>query len=131
MWRLKIGDGGDDPYIFSTNQFVGRQIWEFDADAGTAEERSQVEAARQHFYSNRFRIKPCADLLSRFQLIREKKFRQTIGAIKIEDGQEIKKEDVRKTLRRAADYMAALQASDGHWPAQNAGPMFFLPPLVS
>ncbi|KAI4334896.1 hypothetical protein L6164_013601 [Bauhinia variegata] len=129
MWRLKIGDGGDDPYIFSTNQFVGRQIWEFDADAGTAEERSQVEAARQHFYSNRFRIKPCADLLSRFQLIREKKFRQTIGAIKIEDGQEIKKEDVRKTLRRAADYMAALQASDGHWPAQNAGPMFFLPPL--
>ncbi|KAI4334875.1 hypothetical protein L6164_013581 [Bauhinia variegata] len=130
MWRLKIGDGGDDPYIFSRNQFVGRQIWEFDADAGTAEERSQVEAARQHFYSNRFHIKPCADLLWRFQFIREKKFRQAIGAVKIEDGQEIKKEDVRKTLRRAAYYMAALQASDGHWPAHNAGPMFFLPPLL-
>ncbi|KAI4334871.1 hypothetical protein L6164_013578 [Bauhinia variegata] len=104
MWRLRIANGGDDPYIFSTNQFVGRQIWEFNADAGTAEERSQF--------------------------IREKKFRQAMGAIKIEDGQEIKKEDVRKTLRRAAYYMAALQASDGHWPAQNAGPMFFLPPLV-
>ncbi|KAI4334882.1 hypothetical protein L6164_013587 [Bauhinia variegata] len=131
MWRLKIADGGDDPYIFSTNQFVGRQIWEFDADEGTAEERSQVEAARQHFYNNRFHIKPCADLLWRFQFTSEKKFRQAMGAVKIEDRQEIKKEDARKTLRRAAYYVAALQASDGHWPAHNAGPMFFLPPLVN
>ncbi|KAI4317444.1 hypothetical protein L6164_025311 [Bauhinia variegata] len=131
MWRLKIAEGGDDEaYIFSTNQFVGRQTWEFDADAGTAEERSQVEAARQHFYNNRFHTKPCADLLWRFQFLRKKKFKQEIAKVKIEDGQEIKEEGVTRTLKRAASYMAALQASDGHWPAQIAGPLFFLPPLV-
>ncbi|KAI4334868.1 hypothetical protein L6164_013576 [Bauhinia variegata] len=131
MWRLKIAEEGDDEaYIFSTNQFVGRQTWEFDADAGTVEERSQVETARQHFYNNRFHTKPCADLLWRFQFLREKKFKQEIAKVKIEDGQEIKEEGVRRTVKRAASYMAALQASDGHWPAQIAGPLFFLPPLV-
>lgn len=68
MWRLKIADGGNDPYIFSTNNFVGRQIWEYDPEAGTPEERAQVEAARQDFYNNRFKFKPCGDLLWRFQV---------------------------------------------------------------
>jgi beta-amyrin synthase len=68
MWRLKIADGGKDPNIFSTNNFVGRQIWEFDPHAGTLEEIAQVEAARQHFYDNRSKVKPCGDLLWRFQV---------------------------------------------------------------
>ncbi|KAK7250951.1 hypothetical protein RIF29_33752 [Crotalaria pallida] len=73
MWRLKIAEGGKDKekeqYIFSTNNFVGRQTWEYDPEAGTAEEREEVEAARLHFYHNRFNVKPCADLLWRFQLV--------------------------------------------------------------
>ncbi|KAL9320906.1 hypothetical protein ACSQ67_012745 [Phaseolus vulgaris] len=69
MWRLKVGDGGKDPYIFSINNFVGRQIWEFDSEAGTDEERAQVEAARQDFYQNRFKLKACGDRLWRFQVI--------------------------------------------------------------
>ena len=69
MWRLKVGDGGKDPYIFSTNNFVGRQIWEYDPDAGSIEERAEVEAARNNFYQNRFKIKPCGDLLWRFQVL--------------------------------------------------------------
>jgi len=69
MWRLKIADGGKDPYIFSTNNFVGRQTWEFDPNAGTPEKRAQVEAARQHFYNKRFKVKACGDLLWRFQVI--------------------------------------------------------------
>lgn len=71
MWRLKIADGGkdkDEAYIFSTNNFVGRQTWEFDPEAGTPEERAEVEKARQHFYNNRFNFKPCGDLLWRFQV---------------------------------------------------------------
>jgi beta-amyrin synthase len=69
MWRLKIADGGKNPYIFSTNNFVGRQTWEFDPDAGTPEERAQVETARKYFYGNRFKVKPCSDLLWRFQVV--------------------------------------------------------------
>ncbi|KAH1257902.1 Beta-amyrin synthase [Glycine max] len=130
MWRLKIADGGKDPYIFSTNNFVGRQTWEFDPEAGTPEERAQVEAARQNFYNNRFKVKACGDLLWRFQILREKNFKQSIPSVKIEDGEEITYEKVISTLRRAAHHLSALQTSDGHWPAQIAGPLFFLPPLV-
>ncbi|CAJ1962341.1 unnamed protein product [Sphenostylis stenocarpa] len=69
MWRLKIGDGGKNPHIFSTNNFVGRQTWEFDPEAGSGEERAQVEAARQNFYQNRFQVKACPDRLWRFQVL--------------------------------------------------------------
>lgn len=69
MWRLKIGEGGNDPYLFSTNNFVGRQTWEFDAEAGTAHQRDQVQLARQNFYQNRFQTKACADRLWRFQVL--------------------------------------------------------------
>ncbi|XAR69578.1 Beta-amyrin synthase [Bertholletia excelsa] len=33
-------------------------------------------------------------------------------------------------MKRAAYFFSAMQAKDGHWPAENAGPLFFLPPLV-
>ena len=68
MWKLKIADGGNDPYIYSTNNFVGRQIWEFDTEAGTPEERAEVEEARQNFYKNRYEVKPSGDLLWRMQV---------------------------------------------------------------
>ncbi|ESW07865.1 hypothetical protein PHAVU_010G165100 [Phaseolus vulgaris] len=130
MWRLKVADGGEDPYIFSTNNFVGRQIWEYDPEAGSSEERAEVEEARNNFYRNRFEVKPCGDLLWRFQVLRENNFKQTIASVKIEDGEEITYEKVSAAVRRGAYHLSALQTSDGHWPAQIAGPMFFLPPLV-
>ena len=65
MWRLKVADGGNDPYIYSTNNFVGRQIWEFDPDYGTPEERAAVEAARENFRKNRYQVKPSSGLLWR------------------------------------------------------------------
>ncbi|XP_044490766.1 beta-amyrin synthase-like isoform X2 [Mangifera indica] len=130
MWKLKIAEGGNDPYIYSTNNFVGRQTWEFDPEAGTPEERAEVEAARQKFYKNRFQVKPSGDILWRMQFLREKNFKQTIPAVKVEDGEEITYETATVSLRRAVHYLSALQASDGHWPAENAGPLFFLPPLV-
>ncbi|TKY72088.1 Beta-amyrin synthase [Spatholobus suberectus] len=130
MWRLKIADGGKDPHIFSTNNFLGRQIWEFDPEAGTAEERAQVETARQNFYRNRFNVKTCGDRLWRFQILREKNFKQTITSVNIQDDEEISYEETTITLKRAAHYLSALQTGDGHWPAQSAGPLFFIPPLV-
>ncbi|KAK7323244.1 hypothetical protein VNO77_26709 [Canavalia gladiata] len=130
MWRLKIGDGGNNPYMFSTNNFVGRQIWEFDPNAGSPEERAEIEDARHHFYNNRFHSKSCRDLLWRFQILREKRFEQRIGRVRIEEEEEITIEKATAALRRATDYLSALQTNDGHWPAQIVGPLFFLPPLV-
>ncbi|EEF48701.1 Cycloartenol synthase, putative [Ricinus communis] len=131
MWRLKIAEeGSSDPYLYSTNNYVGRQIWEFDPDAGTPEERAQVEEARRVFHNNRHQVKPSSDLLWRMQYMREKKFEQKVGKVKIEEGEEITNEKATEALRRAVHFFSALQASDGHWPAENAGPLFFLPPLV-
>ena len=65
------------------------------------------------------------------QFLREKQFKQTIPQVKIEDGEEISYEKVTATLRRSVGLFAALQAEDGHWPAENAGPMYFMPPLVT
>ncbi|XP_052310559.1 lupeol synthase isoform X2 [Populus trichocarpa] len=130
MWRLKIAEGGNDPHIDSTNNFLGRQTWEFDPDAGTLEERAEVEEARQNFWRNRNEVKPSSDLLWKFQFLREKKFKQRIPQVKIEDGEEISYEKATSALRRSVHLFSALQASDGHWCAENSGPMFYFPPLV-
>ncbi|KAF2301460.1 hypothetical protein GH714_024651 [Hevea brasiliensis] len=130
MWRLKIAEGGKSPYIYSTNNFLGRQTWEFDPDAGTPEERVEVEDARQNFWKNRFHVKSSSDLLWQFQFLREKKFKQTIPQVKVEDGEEITSETATAALRRSVHLFSALQAGDGHWCAENGGLLFFLPPLV-
>nr|GMC93937.1 Beta-amyrin synthase [Ipomoea batatas] len=131
MWRLRIAEGGNEAYLYSSNNYVGRQIWEFDPNAGTPEERAEMEAARREFWNNRYMVKPSGDLLWRNQFLREKNFKQTIPPVKVEDGEEITHETATAALRRAVHFFSALQASDGHWPAENAGPLFFLPPLVS
>ncbi|XP_075666637.1 beta-amyrin synthase-like [Castanea sativa] len=130
MWKLKIGEGKNDPYLFSTNNFAGRQTWEFDPGAGTPEERAEVEEARQNFRKNRRQFPACSDLLWRMQFLGEKNFKHTIPPVKIEDGEEITYEKATITLRRVVHYYTALQSCDGHWPAENAGPLFFLPPFV-
>lgn len=69
MWKLKIAEGGK-PYLYSTNNYVGRQIWEFEPDAGTPEEREEVEKAQDFFKNNRVKgVHPCGDLLMRMQVI--------------------------------------------------------------
>ncbi|XP_049387802.1 beta-amyrin synthase isoform X13 [Solanum stenotomum] len=130
MWKLKIAKGQDDPYLYSTNNYVGRQTWEYDPNVGTIEEQAEIEEARQHFWNNRYKVKPNSDLLWRMQFLREKNFKQRIGAVKVEEGEEISHEIATIALRRAVHFFSALQATDGHWPAENAGPLFFLPPLV-
>ncbi|KAJ4822725.1 hypothetical protein Tsubulata_044832, partial [Turnera subulata] len=120
MWRLKIAEeGSKDEYLYSTNNYVGRQIWEYDPeDPTTPEEIAQVEDARQNFYRNRYQVRPSGDLLWRYQFLREKNVKQKIPQVKIEGGEEITHEKATRALRRGVHFFSALQASDGHWPAE-------------
>lgn len=68
MWRLETAEGVDGPYLYSTNNYVGRQTWEFDSDYGTPELREEADKARRDFWDNRRAVKPSSDLLWRIQV---------------------------------------------------------------
>ncbi|GAY68628.1 hypothetical protein CUMW_265590 [Citrus unshiu] len=130
MWRLKIGDHRtkNDPYIFSTNNHVGRQIWEFDPDADSPEELAEVEGARLNYFNNRFNVKNSSNLI--WQIQREE-IQTNNSVVKIADhGEEITLETATGALRRAVHIFSALQSSHGHWPADNSGPLFYNTPFV-
>ncbi|KAF5180000.1 Terpene cyclase/mutase family member [Thalictrum thalictroides] len=132
MWKLKIAEGSGSPYVFSTNNFIGRQFWEYDPNHGTPEERSQVENARKKYHENRFEVKPSSDFLMQLQLMKENEFDQTRmpAAVKVKNNEEVSHESARTALKRAAHFCSAMQASDGHWPAESSGALFLLPPLI-
>ncbi|KAG5559753.1 hypothetical protein RHGRI_009308 [Rhododendron griersonianum] len=129
MWKLKIAER-EGPWLTTTNNHVGRQHWEFDHEAGTPQERDQVERYREEFTKNRFQIKQSADLLMRMQLRKENPCGAIPAAIKVKETEDITEEAMTTTLRRAISFYSTIQAHDGHWPAESAGPLFFLPPLV-
>ncbi|XP_074285418.1 lupeol synthase-like [Silene latifolia] len=134
MWKLKIAKGDEDPWLVSVNHHIGRQHWEFDPVGGTSEERAEVERVQEEFHANRFTIKQSSDHLARMQLRKERSSSSIggiPGAIKVKGNEEIiSKESLSTTLKRSIIYYSSIQAHDGHWPADSAGPLFFLPPLV-
>ncbi|XP_059455146.1 lupeol synthase-like, partial [Corylus avellana] len=127
-WKLKIAEGG--PGLVSLNNFVGRQHWEFDPDAGTPEEFAQVEKAHHDFKNNRFLMKQSADLLMRMQLLKENPCPPIPAPVEVKETEVITEEAVITTMRRALHFYSSIQAHDGHWPAESAGPLFFLQPFA-
>ncbi|KAK1392036.1 Terpene cyclase/mutase family member [Heracleum sosnowskyi] len=132
MWKLKIAEGSGKPYLYSTNNFVGRQIWEFQPNAGTPEELEEVEKARDFFKSNSKKgIHACSDLLMRMQLIKENGIDLlSLQPVRLGENEEVNYEAATTAVKKAIRLNRAIQAHDGHWPAENAGPMFFTPPLI-
>ncbi|KAG6730649.1 hypothetical protein I3842_01G091200 [Carya illinoinensis] len=106
MWRLKIAEGENDPYLYSTNNFVG----------STQEERDEVEEARQNFYKNQY------------QFLKEKNFQQTIPQEKVENGEEITYEKATTALSRAVHFYSALQAVMAIGLLKMLAHCFFYPP---
>uniref|UniRef100_A0A2N9G8N6 Squalene cyclase C-terminal domain-containing protein n=1 Tax=Fagus sylvatica TaxID=28930 RepID=A0A2N9G8N6_FAGSY len=50
--------------------------------------------------------------------------------VKVKETEVVTEEAVITTLRRALSFYSSIQAHDGHWPAESAGPLFFLQPIV-
>ncbi|KVH89383.1 Prenyltransferase/squalene oxidase [Cynara cardunculus var. scolymus] len=50
--------------------------------------------------------------------------------VRLEEDEEVNYEAVTTAVKKALRLNRAIQAKDGHWPAENAGPMFFTPPLL-
>ncbi|KAJ9568318.1 hypothetical protein OSB04_004284 [Centaurea solstitialis] len=128
MWKLKIAEGGS-PWLRSTNDHVGRQIWEFDPTLGSIGELADIEKVRQTFHDNRFEKKHSSDLLMRSQFARENSLTVYPPKVNIKDAEDITEDKVTNVLRRAIGYHSTLQADDGHWPGDYGGPMFLLPGL--
>lgn len=134
MWKLKIGaetvSSRDNGGLRSLNNHVGRQVWEFCPELGTAGELLEIENARKNFHDNRFQKKHSSDLLMRIQFAKEKPCESNIPQVKVNEFEDVTDESVTCTLRRALNFYATIQAHDGHWPGDYGGPMFLLPGLV-
>nr|AYV65359.1 2,3-oxidosqualene cyclase [Oryza rufipogon] len=129
MWRLKVSEGGS-PWLRSVNNLLGRQVWEFDPDLGTPEERADVEKARREFADHRFDRKHSSDLLMRMQFAKENCQRLDLLAVKRGEHEDVMGEAVWSSLKRVVSRVCNLQAHDGHWPGDYAGLMFLLPGLI-
>ncbi|WCJ39169.1 Lupeol synthase [Euphorbia peplus] len=132
MWKLEFGTNGDEnPYLFSTNNFVGRRFWRFYEDLGTPDELEQVRTLRENFTRNRFQVKASSDHLKNLQLIKENQVDLfNIPRVRIEEDEKITDDKIEAAVRKAVRFSCAIQASDGHWPSEFSGELFLTPPLI-
>nr|QZP11051.1 oxidosqualene cyclase 6 [Euphorbia tirucalli] len=130
MWKLEVADGSENPLLFTTNNFVGRQIWKFHPHVGSTAELQQIQTARENFSRNRFQVKASSDLFKNFQLIKENQIDLSTAGVRLGEDEEISNETMEIVVRKAVRFCSAIQASDGHWPSEFSGQLFLLPPLI-
>jgi cycloartenol synthase len=131
MWKLLTAEAtGGHPLLSTLNNFQGRQVWNYDADAGTPEEKEQVESARKLFTRNRHTQKHSSDELLRLQCadkIANATFK--MPAEELPAGA-VEPDRVADQLRAGMSFYECLQQDDGHWPGDYGGPMFLMPGLL-
>ncbi|CAD6253416.1 unnamed protein product [Miscanthus lutarioriparius] len=93
MWRLKIGEGGG-PWLRSANKFIGRQVWEFDPDAGSQDELAEIERLRKEFTENCYQKKVAQDLLLRMQYAKQNNLQVDVPVIKLAHSAEVTEETI-------------------------------------
>ena len=143
MWKfVTASDSDGNPFLRSLNNNIGRQIWVYDPDAGTQEERDEVEAARQAFSRNRHNVKDSGDLLLRLQASKKARDKGPFNVDKaslpkpalLSDAKVVSEGMPRATveaaLKNGVSFYETLQAEDGHWPGDYGGPMFLMPGLI-
>uniref|UniRef100_A0A803MET2 Squalene cyclase C-terminal domain-containing protein n=1 Tax=Chenopodium quinoa TaxID=63459 RepID=A0A803MET2_CHEQI len=54
---------------------------------------------------------------------------ETAKGVKLKDREVIGEDAVTITQKKAINFFTSIQAHDGHWPSDNAGPLYFMPPL--
>jgi len=64
------------------------------------------------------------------QLRKENPYPPIPPPVKVKETEVITEEAMITTLKRALSFYSSIQAHDGHWPAESAGPLFFLQPFV-
>ncbi|WIA35779.1 hypothetical protein OEZ86_004168 [Tetradesmus obliquus] len=132
MWKfLSASDSGGHPHLVSLNGNKGRQTWEFDAKAGTTEQRERVEQLRAAFAANRHVQRHSADELLRLQCADKIAAKQHAPPTeRIAEGEVPKAEQVEQHLKGAISFYECLQQDDGHFPGDYGGPMFLMPGMV-
>ena len=55
----------------------------------------------------------------------------SLPPLRLGENEEGNYEAATTAVKKALRLSRAIQAHDGHWPAENSGPLFFTPPLVS
>ncbi|XP_047068342.1 achilleol B synthase-like [Lolium rigidum] len=129
MWRLTTSEGGG-PWLRSANGFLGRQVWEYDPDTGTSDERAEVDRLRADYTKHRFHRKESQDLLLRLQYAKLNPLPVNIPTLKLDKSAELTEEILSTSLRRALNRFSTLQAHDGHWPGDYSGLLFIMPIII-
>ncbi|KAF3773103.1 Cycloartenol Synthase [Nymphaea thermarum] len=118
MWRLKVAEGSENPWLRTTNNHVGREVWKFEPDFWSEEDRKAIEEARANFTKHRFEKKHSSDLIMRMQFAKENPCDLSmLPPVSIGENEIPSVEAVTVTLRRAVKFYSSIQAHDGHWPA--------------
>ncbi|KAL4433229.1 hypothetical protein ABPG77_003277 [Micractinium sp. CCAP 211/92] len=132
MWKFTTAwDSDKHPLLHSLNGNVGRQVWVWDPQAGTSEERAKVEELRAKFAENRLNQKHSADELLRLQCKGRRKLGPfPVDAAGLPANAPPQADAVTAALRNGMSFYESLQADDGHWPGDYGGPMFLMPGMI-